>query len=163
MSDFRTVHKLAAAARQPGSLRASQGPSQDSLLRVGAEILRLLSHYWSTNENEALREAQARDWLADLKDFSPEIVAEACGNWRRGETKRPMISDIRQRCFEILDRSRPPEPAYRADGDLTARVKAEWCGKFADAARYREVWARSRGYEDFAAAVASGALGRRGL
>jgi hypothetical protein len=128
---------------------------------IGGEISRLLSHYWTTNENEALREAQARDWLADLRDFAPETVAEACVDWRRGTNKRPLISDIRNRCHEIRERSRPQEPAYRADAELTKRVNAEWRGKYAEAAAFRESWAKGRGYPNFQEAVKNGALGMK--
>jgi hypothetical protein len=128
---------------------------------VGAEISRLLSHYWTTNENQGLREAQARDWLNDLRDFSPEIVAEACGNWRRSENRRPLIADILQRCIEIRERGKPQGPVYVADAEQTKRTRQEWRGKFAEAAAYRENWARQRGHKDFQTAVASGALGQK--
>ena len=130
-------------------------------MRVGAEISRLLSHYWSTSEDQHLREAQAKDWLADLKEFPPEVVAEACGDWRRGETKRPMIADIRQRCFDVIERNRPVPAAPRPDTEKMRAARTEWKGKIAEAAAYREAWARGRGYKDFATALQSGACGNR--
>jgi len=129
-------------------------------VRVGAEISRLLSHYWSTSEDQHLREAQAKDWLADLKEFPPEVVAEACGDWRRGETRRPMIADIRTRCFEIRERSKPAV-FVRPDIEKTKAARVEWTGKVAEAAAYRNEWARARGFPDFKTALEKGACGRR--
>jgi hypothetical protein len=152
MDDFKTVHRLAGqVARQPASLRASQGPSPQSLVMIGAEISRLLSHYWTTNEDQKLREAQARDWLTDLRDFPAEIVAEACGNWRRGENRRPMISDIRQRCIEEVERRRPrmlPPPRSKAP--------EAYSGEYVEAAAARAAWAKARGLSSFADALAMG-------
>lgn len=37
----------------------------------------------------------AQDWIDDLREFGPDAVAMACGEWRRTQTKRPMPADIR--------------------------------------------------------------------
>lgn len=62
-----------------------------------------------------MREAQAQDWLADLGEFDPKIVAEACARWRRANPdKRPGPGHIRLFCIEELNDRRlalpPPDP-----------------------------------------------------
>lgn len=60
----------------------------------------------------SVREAQALDWLADLREFGPDTVSRACGEWRRTQSKRPTIADIRRLCIEDRQIRRPdPEQA----------------------------------------------------
>lgn len=60
-----------------------------------------MSHYWTGSENEAIRREQALDWLEDLREFGPAIVAEACTRWRRQPGgRRPTPGDIRTFCIE---------------------------------------------------------------
>jgi hypothetical protein len=59
-----------------------------------------LSHYWTADDREETREAQIEDWLEDLLEFGPIIVADACATWRRSNRTRPTPSDIRKLAFE---------------------------------------------------------------
>jgi hypothetical protein len=62
-----------------------------------------MAHYWLPNEHPQLREMAAVDWLEDLAEFSPDIVEEACQDYRRSSdaNRRPIPHDIRKRCFEL--------------------------------------------------------------
>ena len=69
----------------------------------------LLSHFWTADEDEALRKGQLRDWLDDLGHFPASVVAVACQDWRQTQTRRPMIADILRLCGEIKPLNRPPD------------------------------------------------------
>lgn len=62
-------------------------------------IGRLLAHYWASDEPPALRRVIADDWLDDLREFNPLIVALACREWRRTQTRRPTPADVRALCI----------------------------------------------------------------
>ncbi len=87
--------------------------SQDR--EVGALIARLLLHFWTPQElSQEARALMAQDWVMDLKEFGPEAVAIACGEWRRNNSKRPAIADIRALAIE-WKRESEWEPGYRPD------------------------------------------------
>jgi hypothetical protein len=75
---------------------------------MAALITRLLSHYWTADDHEAVRKAQVIDWLYDMRNFSMEVFAEACGRWRIAETRRPVVADIYKLCLEVEELRRPP-------------------------------------------------------
>lgn len=100
---------------------------------------RLLSHYWTADDEPAARQAQIEDWIEDLVEFGPDIAAAACGEWRRRPGgKRPTPGDIRALCREFRPVS--SEPMIEGpDDELTAR-------------RMADEWAIARGFmsiEDF--------------
>lgn len=68
--------------------------------QTAALVVRLLSHYWTADDHEQTRQAQIEDWLDDLVEFGPVIVADACAAWRRGYRTRPTPADIRKLAFE---------------------------------------------------------------
>lgn len=76
--------------------------SQDNDRQVAATIARLLLHYWAPGElSDEARRAMAADWLEDLSEFGPEIVANACREWRRRPiNRRPLPGEIRAICIE---------------------------------------------------------------
>src|SRR4051794_19814370 len=76
---------------------------------IAASIALLLSHYYLPDVSEEVRTAQAKDWLDDLVDFSAEIVASACQDWRRTQNRRPTIADIRGLCFREREERRSPD------------------------------------------------------
>ena len=67
-------------------------------------VTKLLSHYWTSEEHAAARQAQVEDWIDDLVEFGSGVVQEACAEWRRSETRRPLPADIRKLCAEERDR-----------------------------------------------------------
>lgn len=78
---------------------------------IAALIARLLLHFWTPQDlSEGARKAMAQDWLTDLREFGPTIVAAACTNWRRSESRRPTIADIRRLCIGEQFARRPPKP-----------------------------------------------------
>lgn len=76
--------------------------SPDSDRQVAGLIARLLLHFWAPSDlPEAARKAMAQDWLDDLREFGPEIVAAACTQYRRQPgQKRPTPGDIRAICAD---------------------------------------------------------------
>lgn len=68
---------------------------------ISATIARLLSHYWTAADPVPARRAQFADWLEDLTEFEPSIVADACRTWRRSATatRRPLPTEIRKLCL----------------------------------------------------------------
>lgn len=70
---------------------------------IAALVARLLTHYWTAAEPIGMREAQARDWIEDLCEFIPAQVDEACRRWRRSQSRKPTIADIRALAIEERD------------------------------------------------------------
>lgn len=59
-----------------------------------------MAHYWLAAEQEPARRAQLEDWVEDLADFGPAIVADACREWRRTQPdRRPGPGHIRALCL----------------------------------------------------------------
>ena len=84
------------SSRAPGLPSAKSSP--EMLAELSAMVSRLLNHYWTGDDPAAVRKAQIADWLEDLREFSLAIVANAIREWRRTETRRPTIADIRKLC-----------------------------------------------------------------
>jgi hypothetical protein len=81
---------------------------------VAGLIARLLLHFWTPQElSDGARKAMAADWLSDLREFGPDTVSRACGEWRRMQTRRPTIADIRKLCIEDRELHRS-ESQYEA-------------------------------------------------
>lgn len=72
-------------------------PSQtEHEIAIADTIARLFSHFATANEPLAVRRSIARDWLEDLAEFTPRQVAWAAREWRRSQSFRPTIADIRR-------------------------------------------------------------------
>lgn len=74
-----------------------------------------MSHYWTDTDHIETRRAQIADWLEDVEEFGPAIVAEACREWRRTpNSRRPLPGDIRALCVarqaEYQERARFTAP-----------------------------------------------------
>lgn len=62
-----------------------------------------------------MRKAQAQDWLEDLAEFGPAIVADACREWRqRPVNRRPAPGEIRALCLAEQKAQREREERARA-------------------------------------------------
>jgi hypothetical protein len=101
-------------------LPISSGDLQLRRAEIAALVARLLTHYWTAAEPIGMREAQARDWIEDLCEFIPAQVDEACRRWRRSQSRKPTIADIRALAIEERDtRMTPAEegawPAWLAE------------------------------------------------
>jgi hypothetical protein len=85
--------------------------SPAAVREIAAIVSKLLSHFWTADDPAATRQAQISDWIADLEEFSLEIVAKACAEWRRRPgARRPLPGDIRAICIELRElRSVPPK------------------------------------------------------
>jgi hypothetical protein len=62
----------------------------------------------------------AEDWMTDLREFGAEIVSKACGEWRRSQTRRPTIAEIRKLCIEeqsLAEHLALPRPEM-TDGEI---------------------------------------------
>ncbi len=102
---------------------------QDSKDRAIANLIgRLLVLYWTENMSATMREAQALDWLEDLREFDVETVMSACKAWRRAKKFRPTIAEIRALCQgtwetegERIDRRR--READREDQERTSALR----------------------------------------
>lgn len=64
------------------------------------------------------------DWLADLRGFSPDTVANACGEWRRSQTRKPTVADIRKLCIEEQSSQRAHYAVVDARADPLAAEEA---------------------------------------
>ena len=89
-------------------------------------MTRLLFHYWTADDSPEARQAQIEDWIEDLIEFGPRIVADACQEWRRGHDRRPTPSDIRGLCKETRPISNLPALPAPADEAEAKRLADEW-------------------------------------
>lgn len=122
------------------SSKASGERSVSDDRQIASLIGRLLVHYWTENMPASMREAQAQDWLEDLREFGPGVVSAACTEWRQKPGgKRPTPGDIRVLCIE-RQRFAKAFPA------LPARDTTE-----EDARRLADKWAQGHGYSDIEA------------
>jgi hypothetical protein len=88
--------------------------------KIAERIARLLSHYWTPDDDPAIRSLQAVDWIEDLVEFPIDIVEHACQQWRRNEHRRPIIADIRKLAgIELLRRERRERDEQRKLQDLS--------------------------------------------
>ena len=155
---------------QPKFLKEPPVSSQNEKLNdrlILERISTLLSHYWTANEDAALREAQLSDWLDDLGEFPAAVVKEAIAEWRRGQTKRPTPADIRSICKEMkplrLASAAPqitdeqPAERNRRVQDYEDQRKRQW----REAAIARDQWAQELGWVDYRDWMAAGFDGRR--
>lgn len=121
----------------------------------------LLSHYWTADDDPLIRQAQLKDWINDLCDFPIVDIIHACEEWRRAQTKRPTIADIRKILLQWQTESRGYEP--RANNSVaTAPREIMEARRYAEAREARHKWAVEHGCRDFAHAMEVGlqAVGR---
>ena len=59
--------------------KGDDSSSRNTIARkdITAIILRLMTHYWTADDQPEARREQLRDWVDDLVEFSVPIVAEA--------------------------------------------------------------------------------------
>lgn len=124
-SERRAGQALTTPRQQP-----SPGPQEEQ--SIASLIARMMLHFWAPQElSDGARKAMAADWIADLREFGPDIVSRACGEWRRTQSKRPTIADIRKLCVED-QRLQPPFD-----------VRAEWNDN------WRDAYAKSAGFSSW--------------
>lgn len=114
---------------------------------IAGRIAALLTHYWSSTEPAAVRQAQLNDWLEDLEEFPAELVGEACRDYRRSadRARRPLPGDIRMICIRI----RVADATRVADRKAIADARSPWPDWLA------ELWGPApMGPSDRAAAIA---------
>jgi hypothetical protein len=99
--------------------------SPDIEREVAGIIARLLMHYYAPGDlSDAARRAMAQDWLEDLAEFGPAIVADACRQWRRKpNSRRPLPGDIRALCLDE-ERERQERGAITQAIDMDAYARS---------------------------------------
>lgn len=77
-------------------------PSPDTDREIAGVVARMLLHFYAPSDlSESSRIAMAQDWLEDLREFGPAVVADACAEWRhKPGGRRPTPGDIRALCRE---------------------------------------------------------------
>lgn len=118
--------------------------SSTATREIAAIVVRLLAHYWTADDPPQTRQAQIEDWLIDLREFGPAIVAEACQIWRRTQARRPTPADIRRLCIAAAPASVP-----RIAGPAWSETEFR---------RAADAWAREHGHADWAAAEQAGCV-----
>lgn len=128
---------------------------------VAGLIARLLLHFWAGDVSDGARRAMAEDWLEDLREFGPEIVSIACGEWRRQPGgRRPTPGDIRTICIREQHERRPIDRAALPAPDWQERIAAQRAERdrrmSLEGRALANKWARERGFADFDAAQEAG-------
>lgn len=78
-----------------------------------------MGHYWAADTPVEIRRELALDWMDDLREFGPEIVSIACGEWRRQPGgRRPTPGDIRTICIREREERRPVHTMIGERGEL---------------------------------------------
>lgn len=89
--------------------------------RLIGKITVCLSHYYMPDLPAPVAEGVIRDWVADLEEFPEMAVDESFQAWRRSESRRPTISDIRRRCQDYV------RPTRKTLARVMAQIsKIEW-------------------------------------
>ena len=70
-------------------------PMTSNAHAIAETVNRLLNHLGTTNEHPAVRRAIAEDWISDLAEFTLAQVQWATREWRRTQSIRPTIAEIR--------------------------------------------------------------------
>ncbi len=147
---------MSDVARMPMRPQHSR-PSPDVDRAVAGIVAGLLLHYYSPGDlSEAARQAMARDWVEDLREFGPAIAADACREWRRTQERRPTPADIRKLAIDF-QRMRHQSAAHQQLPSGVARDLAErrdedrrmQAARYEDARRVREAMAAELGYPSF--------------
>lgn len=135
-------------------------PLQNARRQIAQLITTLLSHYWTGDEDSALRELQIGDWLDDLGRFPVAVVSDACAEWRRTQTKRPTIANIFGLCREVVPREKPISiegaTSSHSSPDELRRASDQRRLQWIEAEEARNKWARECGCTDFAEAMQIG-------
>jgi hypothetical protein len=129
-------------------------------------IARLMSHYWTADDPPEIRRAQAEDWIDDLVEYGPDVVAIACGEWRRTKTRRPTPAEIRMLAIAAQrERAELSDVPQITDGERQAmRERREAAHKrralemIAEGQAISRKWAQDRGYADLGAYAAANAI-----
>jgi hypothetical protein len=115
---------------QTSSLRAliaQHKRSPNDMASISETIARLMTHYWTADDHPAVRQAQIEDWLEDMVEFGPEIVRQACAEWRQTQTRRPTPAELRTITAQIQQRNAPKVVAMEMlQSDEEVRAK---CGQ----------------------------------
>ncbi len=138
-------------SRQPPESTLGSPMRSETARQIASLIARLLSHFWATGEPESLRREQAHDWLDDLREFAPKTVARACAEWRRGQTRRPMIADIRKLCIEDREIYNPPPKLALIKPNRVQREERKRSRDVEMQLQGRDLinkWARQKGFAD---------------
>jgi hypothetical protein len=118
---------------------SSSPPASPAALKLtGAQILTLMGNYWTRDESREARALLVDSWLEDLEEFGPEPVAGACREWRRHQTHRPRIADIRKLCIELQENAK-----FRALPKPELMPEAEQI-------EIADIWARNQGFASMA-------------
>ena len=65
-------------------------------LAIADLVSKLLSHFATADEPLSVRRGIAEDWIEDLAEFTTAQLEWACREWRRTQSLRPAIADIRR-------------------------------------------------------------------
>ena len=142
---------------RPTSTPDSPSPSvgSNNLRLIGERVATLLGHFWTPADSPELRSLVAGDWLNDLREFPAATVAEACQMWRRTETRKPTIADIRKLCIEV--QPKPPQrlalPRATSEYDRFATDRRH---ELETAEQARQRFAEEHGCADFAEVMKRG-------
>ena len=102
-----------------------------------------------------MRAMQMGDWIEDLHEFAASYVADACQEWRRSQSKKPTIADIRSLCTD----RRPNPPQTLIPGATThdeARAFSEGqVLRYCEAAEANQLFAKQHGFKNFVELLAS--------
>jgi|SRR5215469_4805739 len=95
-------------------------------------ITKLLSHFGTVDEPLAVRRALARDWMQDFCEFAVAEVEWACNEWRRNQSMRPAIADIRRLAIQARANEREAVAERRALEDKRSIIGPYRMMKLAD-------------------------------
>lgn len=125
-------------------------PTTSNAHAIAEIITRLLNHFGATNEHPAVRKAMAEDWLEDLREFTQGQVEWAAREWRRTQTMRPSIAEIRRLATEAQQRDLKARalPAPAIERGLWQDEAQRQAALDDQAERYRRAAAYRRGELD---------------
>ena len=89
-----------------GYQQAVATATRDDKQRLGLIAKLMISGYYVPEMTVAEFKLQASDWRADLSPYPPEVVSQACNDYRQNavNTQRPLPAQIASLCSQIMFR-----------------------------------------------------------
>ena len=92
---------------------------------IAAQILGLLSLYYTPDLDPEAEAMMAKLWIDSLEPYSRDEIASAVSQWAASQTKRPTPADLRKSIIDARPRPRPVPMVSEAPRQRVTKEQAE--------------------------------------
>ena len=71
--------------------------------QISLRLAALRAHWHEAEDDQAVKQLMAVDWQRAVGIFPSWAVCHACEDWVDNQRRRPMISDIRKLCGDLVE------------------------------------------------------------